>query len=171
MASIADRCPICGIEPRTVSPSDAVVALRSYRRRYRALLVRPDDEEGADVVRRRPAPDRWSALEHAAHVADVFEVAADALRTIRVHEEPEVAVEPGRAPRAGTVDEVVDRLGVGAERLAGTVEDMQGEDWKRAGRLLTGQQVTALDVVRHAVHVGAHHRREAERAVSEVRRR
>ncbi|MDP9072230.1 MAG: DinB family protein, partial [Actinomycetota bacterium] len=99
MASIVDRCPTCGIDPRTVSPSDAVVALRSYRRRYRALLVRPDDEEGAEVVRRRPAPDRWSAVEHAAHVADVFETTAEALHTIRVHDDPVVTVEPG-APRA-----------------------------------------------------------------------
>ncbi len=153
-----------------MSPADAVVALRSYPRRYRALLVRPDDDEGADVVTRRPAAGRWSALEHATHVAQVFEVVAEAVRALRLHDDPEVQVEPG-LPSAGTVDEVVARVGAGAERLAGIVEELAGDDWRRSGRLPTGETVSALDVVRHAVHAGAHHRREAERAVNEVRRR
>ena len=170
MASITNRCPTCGLDPRTVTPADAVVALRSYPRRYRALLVRPDDEEGAEVVTLRPAPDRWSALEHAAHVAQVFETAADAVRALRRHDDADVVVEPG-PPSLGSVDQVTNWLGAGAERLAGVVEELRGDDWKRSGRLPTGEAVTALDVVRHAVHAGAHHRREAERVVNEVRRR
>jgi hypothetical protein len=168
MASITDRCPTCGIDPRTVNPPDAVVALRSYPRRYRALLVRPDDEEGADIVTRRPAPDRWSALEHAAHVTDVLGLVHDAVGTIRLHDVPEVAIEPG-PPRAGPVDDVVGALAATSERLAGLIGELSDDDWKRAGRLPTGEAVTILDLVRHAVHVGAHHRREIERVLREVR--
>ncbi len=169
MASLTNRCPTCGLDPATVSPTDAVVALRSYPRRYRALLVRPDDEEGADVVTRRPAADRWSALEHAAYVAQVFEAVADAIGALLVHDDPQVAVDPG-APRAAPVDQVVHRLVLGGERLAGSVEHLGAEDWRRSGRLPTGEAVTALDLLRHAVHAGAHHRREAERVINEVRR-
>ena len=168
MASITDRCPTCGLDPRTVNPPDAVAALRSYPRRYRALLVRPDDEEGAEIVRRRPEGGGWSALEHAAHTAEVLDLVAEAFRAVRVQDQPDVEIEPG-APRPGTVDEVVESLAAGAERLAAMVGELSGDDWERTGRLGGRDTVTPLDLLRHAVHVGAHHRREVERVLRQVR--
>ena len=165
---LTDRCPTCGLDPRSVSPGDAAVALRSYPRRYRLLLVRPDDEEGARVVTQRPAPDQWSALEHAAHVAGVAEAVAEAVERIRVHDVPAVSLDHG-SPRAETVDDVLDRLAASHERLATLVDRIQGKEWQRPGRLPGGETATALDLVRHAVHAGAHHRREIERVVATVR--
>jgi hypothetical protein len=144
------------------------VAVRSYPRRYRLLLVRPDDEEGAGIVTRRPGPDQWSAVEHAAHVADVMSAVADAVERTQLDDEPWVSVDVG-APIAAPVDDVLDRLSGGAERLATAVDGIKGKDWLRGARLRTGEEVTALDLVRHAVHVGAHHRREIERVMATVR--
>src|SRR5437660_11815593 len=86
-------CPACRFDPRTVSPADAAVAVRSYPRRFRALLVGPDgDEERTpeDLVLRRPPGGGWSALEHAVWVAEVLALAADALERIRLQDHPSV---------------------------------------------------------------------------------
>ncbi len=170
MASITDQCPTCGVEPRSISSGDATVALRSYPRRYRVLLVRPDDEEGARVVTTRPGPDEWSALEHAAHAADVADAVSTAIQRVRVHDQPQVDIDAGQ-PRAGHVDDVVERVTSAFQSLAEEAERFQGEDWRRSAQLPDGQSVSALDLVRHAVHAGAHHRREIERVVERVRGR
>ncbi len=168
MGFLDDRCPECGIDPSTIKPPDAIAAVRSYPRRYRRLLVRLDDEEGAGIVTRRPGPDQWSALEHAVHVADALEAVARALEQVRVHDDPsiDVAVRP---PRFEPVDGVLGRLRAASERLASVADVVAGKDWQRSGRLPDGEAVTALALLRHAVHLGAHHRRAMERVMSTVR--
>src|SRR3954453_1952587 len=49
-------CPACGFDGDTVSPADAIAALRSYPRRYRALLIPPGDEDGDGIVREGKDP-------------------------------------------------------------------------------------------------------------------
>ena len=168
MALEATRCKVCGLDPRTVRPPDAGAALRSYPRRYRRLLVRLDDEEGAGVVTRRPGPGQWSAVEHAAHVVDVIDAVGEAVERVRVHDQPSITLDVP-PPRQAPVDELLLRLSLVCERLASMVDTIKGNDWKRSGRLPGGEQATALDMVRHAVHVGAHHRREIERVMATVR--
>jgi DinB superfamily len=168
-------CPVCGFDPRTVSPADAAVAVRSYPRRFRSVLVGPDgDEEPTpeDLVLRRPPGGGWSALDHAAWVAEVLALAADALERIRLQDTPSVTVEPP-APAAGApgLGAVLDRMEDQAERLAQSVGRVDAHDWKRVGRLPDGGEVSALDVARHAVHQGFHHLRETERVLSELRGR
>ena len=151
-----------------MKPPDASAAVRSYPRRYRRLLVRLDDEEGAGIVTRRPAAGEWSALEHAVHVADVMEAVGQAVERVQVLDDPSINVDVG-PPRQAPVDDVLRRLGAASERLASTANDIAGKDWQRSGRLPDGERVTALSLVRHAVHVGAHHRRAMERVMSKVR--
>lgn len=113
----------------------------------------------------QPAPDGgWSPLEHAAHVADVIAAVADAIQLVEVHDRPDVTVEPA-PPVAGSVEEVLGRLERASRRLAEVIEGVSGAAWERRGRLPDGTEVTALALARHAVHVGAHHRREVERAL------
>ncbi len=168
MALLDGRCPVCGLDLATVKPPDGLAAIRSYPRRYRRLLVRLDDEEGARIVTRRPAPDEWSALEHAVHVADVIEAVGEALERVQVHDDPSIDVDVGQ-PRPAPVDDVLQRLAAASERLASLADNITGKDWQRSGRLRDGERVTALSLVRHAVHVGAHHRRAIERVMSKVR--
>jgi hypothetical protein len=171
MPSIRDRCPTCGFDPATVSPSDVVVAARSFPRRYRALLVRPDDEDGAELVRRRP-PEGLSALEHAAMAAEAMSAAALGVRRAAVEAEPTVSLavpEPG--PQA-SVDAVLARLSDGAESLAGAVEGFPGDEWHRPVHV-SGEsgRVAAADLARAGVHAGVHHLRQAERVIEAVRGR
>lgn len=138
-------CPTCGFDADTVVPADAAVAARSFPRRFRGVLLRPDDEH--DVVTRRPAPGQWSAVEHAAYAAVSLERAAEAVRTHHGD------LEPGE-PRAASVEAVLDHLDQAAEALARAIEHHGGE-WKGV----------PLEAARHGVHMGAHHLRQAQRAV------
>ena len=168
MVLSAGPCPVCGLDPRTLRPADASAAVRSFPRRYRSLLVRLDDEEGAAILTRRPGPAQWSALEHAVHVADVLEAAGEAMERIELHDDPAVTLDV-KPPRKAMVDEVVARITAGCERLATAMDRIKGKDWHRRGRLPDGTPVTAMDVARHAVHLGSHHRRELEAVLSRVR--
>ena len=168
------QCAFCGFVADTVTPSDAAVALRSYPRRLRAVLVRPDDEDRADDVVRRPASDGWSALDHAVHLAASLRATAEALRLVSISDDPLVAYAPERrSDGAGSVDveQVLDDLAGAAGTMAEQVERIGGKDWDRTGRLDAPEDtVTALDVARHAVHEGVHHLRGAERAVDDALR-
>jgi hypothetical protein len=166
---------VCGFDPRTVSPADAAVAVRSYPRRYRALLVPPDGEEEPapeDLVRRRPPGGGWSALEHAAWVAEVLGTAADALERIRVQDDPTVeAPDQAAVAPATELGAVMEKLARESERAAQAMSRVVARDWTRTGRLPGGEVVTALDVARHAVHEGVHHLRETESLLAQLRGR
>lgn len=170
MASIRDRCETCGFDPRTVSPSDAVVAARSFPRRYRALLVRPDDDRAdADVVRRSP-PDGMSAFEHATVAAGAMRLAAAGVRQAALVDEPAVVFAVPPLPAYESVDVLLDRLTEAAEDLAAAVASYDPSEWDHRARG-GDATVTALDLARHGVHQGVHHLREAERAVEQARGR
>ena len=59
-------CPECGFEASAVPPESVATRLRANATAWERVLRRPDD-----LVRRRPADDRWSPLEYACHVRDV----------------------------------------------------------------------------------------------------
>lgn len=172
MALSSGRCPECGFDPPTVSPSDAAVAARSFPRRYRALLVRPDDDD-PEIVHRRPGGEP-SAAEHAAAGASGMAAAAEALRSIRTSDDAVVDLdEPSATPAASggstPLDTILDRLAAAAGALADSIEPLRGDEWKRTGVERGGGEVTALDVARHGVHAGVHCLRAAERAIARAR--
>lgn len=167
MTDPTERCPVCGFNPPTVSPSDAAAAARSYPRRWRGLLVRPDDDDPA-IVRRRPSSDGASALELAAHAAATFAIVADALQRVQAHDAPDIQIEPPGTPAAGSLEAVLEALTAGATRLATATDAVRGDDWERTGTV-AGAPLRAVDVARHGVHMGIHDLRQAERVLDEVR--
>jgi len=113
MALAHDRCPTCGFEAATVSPSDAAVAARSLPRRFRAALARPDDEEVPP-----------EAVAEAAAAADELHQAAAAL---------------GRRPVPAGPDDVLDRLEAGAVALAEAIERTPSQEWEHSSALSTAR--------------------------------
>lgn len=167
MTGPTDRCPICGFNPPTVSPSDAAAAARSYPRRWRAILVRPDDDDPA-IVHRRPASGASSALELAAEAAATFTTVAGAVQQIQAQDEPEIRIDPSTAAPATSLEPVLEALAAGAARLAAAIESVRAEGWERTG-VSAGSPLRAVDVARHGVHRGIHNLRRAERVLDEVR--
>ncbi len=151
--------------------------MRSFPRRYRGLLAgagRADLPD--DVVRRRPDPSTWSALEYTAHVADVLDHLGPAIRRIVVEDEPTITFfdndERATVQRYNEQDrsEVLGWLDLTCEDLAAVLASVNPEDWTRVGHFPTGDR-DALAMARNAVHEGSHHLRDVQRVLSEVRGR
>jgi hypothetical protein len=169
-------CPECGLDYDTISPSDAVAAVRSFPRRYREALVGFTDDTDEDpdaVVRRRPDPSTWSALEYTAHVRDMLEWMADAIRRMNREREPTIdAFDPDeRAQRDRYNDQdparVLDGMTAAADGLVVVLRDVDAADWGRLGRFPWGTR-DMLTMARNAVHEGAHHLRDVDSVLRAV---
>ncbi len=153
------------------------MAVRSFPRRFRALLVTPGSVDAPDAVfRRRPDPSTWSALEYTAHVADLLDHLGPMIRRIIVEENPSI---PGfdNDERAATKRyndleraEVLGWLELACGELASVIEGVSADDWTRTGRLDDGVR-DALTVARNGVHEGSHHLRDVQRVLNQVRGR
>lgn len=174
-------CLQCGFDPSKVSPADAAVAARSFPRRFRALLVRPDEEDPA-IVHRRPDGGGPSAAGHALGAAAGLDAAAAALARVRTADDPgldllgldldsgvDAGPRPGAPADEAPLQYVLDRVAAAAATLAAIIEGMHGDEWARTGHRVDGGGVTALDVARAGVHAGVDGLRAAERTLSEVR--
>jgi len=154
-----------------LSPSDAVVALRSFPRRFRGLLA-TDDDDPEGVAMRRPDAAGWSALEHAAHVANAVEQAAADLQAAH-REEGAAVADPAQAPPSGAtdVDSTLAHLSSASDALVAAIDRYNPDDWKRTVRAPDGRTVDALWIVRAAVQEGARHLRQAEQVIAQVKGR
>ena len=174
-AAETNDCSECGFSDESVTMADAVAALRGFGKRYRAPLTRSlPGEDGDALLRQRPAPGVWSALEYAAHVRDVFAWYDARIRRSLVEDRPE-ATEPGpeEAAEVGRYNEqdpqvVADQLAANAERLAATLEDVPRDAWDRV-HLRYGQPRSVLFTARRAVHEGNHHLLDIGRGLRAVR--
>jgi hypothetical protein len=170
-------CPECGLDFDSISPRDAAVAVRSFPRRYRGLLAGPAPADGPDdVIRRRPDPTTWSALEYTGHVADVLDHLGPAIRRMTVEDQPTITFfdNDERAREQGYNDqdraEVFGWLDLTCEDLAAILDSVNADDWRRIGHFEWGDR-DVLAIARNAVHEGAHHLRDVQRVLSQVRGR
>lgn len=161
----------------SVSPLDAAVAVRSFPRRYRSVLVAPRSEDGPDAVfRRRPHPSGWSALEYTAHVADRLDLLGPAILQVVRQDTPAIAGfdndERAASKRYNDLDrvEVLGWLDMACDELASVIGDVRPDDWTRKG-LVAGAERDALTLARDGVHEGAHHLRDVQRVLNTVRGR
>ena len=156
-------CTECGFDYDAVDPTDVPADLRAFAKRYRAPLSRfLPGEDGDSLLRERPAPDTWSALEYAAHVRDVFESYHRWIGQILEEDRPvlegpgpdELAVE--RRYNDDDPAAVADTVAANAERLAALVAMVPADGWDRIG-LRRGEERSVRLYARRAVHEGSHH--------------
>mgnify|MGYP001228438423 CR=1 FL=1 len=159
-------CPSCGFDPSSVSPSDAVVALRSFPRRYRELAGPAPD--GVPASDREHAEHRWEAVvTEAGQAAEAIAALAEDLRRTLIDDRPRLTTtaEMATAVRnGGDPATAFDRLQAACEAAAGLADHQPGEAWAREATRPDGP-VTAIDVLRDAVHAGIHHLRQAQAEV------
>lgn len=176
-------CPECGLDYETVKPLDAIAAIRSFPRRYRAALTQFRQEDDADsILRRRPEPGVWSALEYAAHAADIIDHLAPAIRRMTVEDRPVltswdsderavIGAYNEKAPyNERSLSEVMSDLETATADMAATLETVEADEWTRTGRFDFGER-DILTTARNAVHEGVHHLRDIERVLRQVRGR
>ena len=170
--AVSWTCPECGLVYDTISPQDAVQALRSFPRRYREVIGPFVDDD--EVLRRRPNPTKWSALEYTAHVADVLDsLTPDVVKMVQL-DNPAIADPWDPDERAATRNynemeprAALDWLQRAATASSDTLAGFSPDDWTRTGRFDFGER-EVIDMVRNLVHEGVHHLRDVENVLRAV---
>lgn len=167
-----------------LSPSDAAVAVRSFPRRFRGVLARPEDDAAdqpdatadPDELARRVGPGGRSAADHLLAADGVLALLDRALEQVRSDDDPVLHPAVGDLRGAWWDDEhtplsaLLDQLEQTAGSSADRIDAIPTDDWGRQVRIADADAtVGILDVVREAVDVVAGHLRSAERTITAVR--
>ena len=151
-------CPECGVDVSALPPDSIAPLVRANASDWLALLERPVRE-----LRRRPSDDRWSPLEYACHVRDVFALYDPRLRLMLEEDDP---LYPNWDQDATAVEErygeqepalVATELRTASERLAERFDAVHGAEWERPGRRSDGARFTVTTFGRYLIHDPVHH--------------
>ncbi len=151
-------CPECGFDAGAIDREAVAGMVRDNAAAWREVLARP-----AELVARRPADDRWSALEYACHVRDVFRIYDQRLALMLAEDDPDfanwdqdvTAVEDryGEQDPAEVADAITAAAGPLADRFAGVT----GDAWGRTGNRSDGATFTVESFARYFIHDPVHH--------------
>lgn len=151
-------CEECGFDVIDLDPRHVPRLVRDNVGDWSRILAGP-----GDVVTARPSPDRWSALEYACHVRDVFRLFDRRLGWMLDQDDPlfpnwdqdETAV----IDRYGEQDPsaVAVELAEAGEGLARSFAAVTDEQWSRTGRRSDGARFTVDTFARYFVHDPVHH--------------
>jgi hypothetical protein len=164
-------CPDCSFEVGSIDRADLGPTLLGEARRWEELLGELDADD--DALRRRPTPERWSAIEYGGHISGVFAVFAERVRRCRLEDDPDfgwwdheqAVVDERFAERP--VGDVRAAIADGAVALALALPRLDDPDaWKRAGRRRGGERFSIEGLARFALHESAHHRYDARRSAT-----
>ena len=150
-------CPECGLDTRSFDREAIAGMIRVNAAAW------PDVLAPADAARRRPAPEKWSALEYGCHVRDVLRLYDQRLEMMLSQDGPRypnwdqdaTAV----ADRYGEQDPAVvaAELGQAAEAIATRFESVAGDQWLRTGLRGDGAHFTVETFGRYFIHDPVHH--------------
>lgn len=165
---------------RSLSPSDAAAAARSFPRRFRAVLARPDDADerfDPDEIGRRVGSDGRSAADHLLAADGVLALLDGALEQVARTNDDEVVVHPAFADLSAAswdddhtpVPALLDQLEATATRAADRIDSVATDDWSTKVRVAdAGAGALAIDVTQEAIGVVAGHLRAAQRTIDAV---
>jgi hypothetical protein len=136
-----------------------------YRTRVDRFRCAPD----AGLIRRRPSPEVWSALEYAAHVRDVIDFYADRIDRVLNEERPQMtgADFSSMSERRGYLEEdpavVVDEIAGSSVVVEERLRSLSADQWARVGIGMDGDERTLLVLARRLAHDGQHHLLDLDR--------
>ncbi len=150
------------LDVSNLSVGDALVALRSYPRRFSSLLSPlPGDDETIDALARRVGPDGVSALDLLTDVVRSLGLLGQAIHQTVYGDAPVLhpgvvdasardwpAVDEGVADLLAQLRDEATELADGADRVA-------YRDWDRPATLAGGGSVQAIDLLREAVRTAS----------------
>jgi hypothetical protein len=151
-------CPECGFDAGSVVLAEVGRMVRDNAAAWQPVLARTEDQ-----VRARPSDDRWSALEYACHVRDVFRLYDQRLALMLVEDDPDFANwdqdETAVTDRYNEHDpaQVADDIAEAAARLADRFETVDGDAWQRTGNRSDGARFTVETFARYFIHDPIHH--------------
>jgi hypothetical protein len=151
-------CPECGFDSSTLAKDRIGPLVRANAEAWDRVL-----DEDPEVLRRRLRDDRWSPLEYACHVRDVFRLYDERLQLMLTRDHPtypnwdqdRTAVDDryGEQDPSGVASELVSAAGVLARRF----DQLGGADWERRGSRSDGAEFTVDTFGRYMIHDPIHH--------------
>jgi hypothetical protein len=161
-----------------LTPEDARVALASFSRRYRAELSPVAGDDQAEELASRFGPEGVSALDVVSDVTRTWGLLSHELRRVQTLDDPTLhpaAMDAGArhwdTPAPDSVDEALALLSHEADQLTEAIRTYPtAAAWARPATVAGGTRVTALDLVREAVGVGAEGLRRVADILAAVRR-
>jgi hypothetical protein len=165
-----ERCDACGFDGALYTDAALLEALRSLHVRWRQQLGAAGSE-----LRIRPEPNTWSAIEYAAHSRDITALHVYGVEQALMQDEPifppigDDLVEAAAVAYADSnPGEVVEALGVAAERLARLADDAGVDAWTR-GLTVGESRSDVRRLLEHALHDSQHHLTDVERGLASLR--
>jgi hypothetical protein len=157
-----DSCEQCGYVYGSIAVTDIPDALRAVGVQYEMAIF---DPEVAGLVKMRPEPDVWSALEYGCHVRDVLLTQRDRAIVALVEDTPSFARmhRDERVELAGyqrqDVSEVAGELTMAANLMGRLYEGLSSEQLARPC-IYNYPEPTVRDVAwlgHHTLHEATHH--------------
>jgi hypothetical protein len=149
-------CPECGFDARTFDAAAVGEAIRSNASEWHTVLASPD-------VGMRPEPGRWSPLEYACHVRDVFRIYLHRLDRMLTEDGPHYdnwdqdATALAERYDLASPPAVAAELTVAAGALADRFDGVADDEWSRTGFRSDGAAFTVDTFARYFVHDPIHH--------------
>ena len=149
-------CPECGFDASAIECTEVAARLRDNAAEWPEFLERRD-------AATRPSDDKWSTLEYACHVRDVFRLFDERLALMLEEDDPEfenwdqdeTAVEDCYGEqRPG---QVAADLARAATALASRFDSVAGSAWSRTGSRSDGAKFTIDTFSRYLLHDPVHH--------------
>jgi hypothetical protein len=153
---IRRRCPECGFDASATAFADVPDLIRENASAWPGVL------DLADALV-RPAPDRWSALEYACHVRDVFRLYDTRLHLMLDVDDPTFPNwdqdATAEAERYGDQDPrtVARELVAAADALAASFDAVAADELARTGTRSDGATFTIETFARYLIHDPVHH--------------
>ena len=153
---LSRACPECGFDAADYSQVSIGDEVRSAASAWTSELTRPD-------VAVRPRADRWSVLEYACHVRDVFRIFDLRLGLMLSRDDPAfpnwdqdaTAVAEGYARQEPEV--VSSELVEAAAVLGNRFDRVEGPQWERTGRRSDGSTFSVSTLGTYMIHDPIHH--------------
>ena len=149
-------CAECGFDVTSFPRENVGAMVRDNAAQWRELL-------GHEAVRTRPSDDRWSGLEYACHVRDVFALYDARLRMMLEQDDPDY---PNWDQDAAAVEgdygsedpaAVATSIEENGARLADLFDSVTGDKWERTGNRSDGAKFTVESFARYFIHDPIHH--------------
>jgi hypothetical protein len=154
---IEHPCAECGFDASKVRPADVAGLIRNNAGAW------DDLSRSGTIHPGRPNPERWSSLEYAAHVRDVYRRYDERIASMLSTDDPLFAnwdqdasavEEDYESQDAGTV---VAELQRHATHLADRLAALTPEAWQRPGRRSDGASFSVDSISRYMIHDTVHH--------------
>jgi hypothetical protein len=149
-------CDECGFNANDYPTSAFAVTIRENAASWTEVLRRHD-------VRTRSNPDKWSDLEYACHVRDVFRIFNERLNLMLREDNPTFLNwdqdETALRDRYDLQDpvSVSNELIIAASVLADGFSNVEGQQWSRAGTRSNGSRFSVASLGSYGLHDSLHH--------------